>query len=74
MLLFTSNSGDQDSKIPLTQTRIIANNLAKDLSLVPFTKYGTWYDKQQVYMHKILSILDSFQSSVWQMGKWIKAH
>lgn len=48
MLLFTSNSGDQDSKIPLTQTRIIANNLAKDLLLVPFTKYGTWYDKQQV--------------------------
>ena len=43
-----SFSGDQDSKIPLTQTRIIANNLAKDLNLVPFTKYGTWYDKKQV--------------------------
>ncbi|KAG7981840.1 hypothetical protein I3843_04G018700 [Carya illinoinensis] len=41
-------SGDQDSKIPLTQTRIIASNLAKDLKLVPFTKYGPWYDKKQV--------------------------
>ncbi|XP_041008354.1 serine carboxypeptidase-like 45 [Juglans microcarpa x Juglans regia] len=43
-------SGDQDSKIPLTQTRIIANNLAKDLKLVPFTKYGPWYDKKQARM------------------------
>ncbi|XP_050271498.1 serine carboxypeptidase-like 46 isoform X1 [Quercus robur] len=41
-------SGDQDSKIPLTQTRIIANKLAKDLKLFPFAKYGTWYDKKQV--------------------------
>ena len=48
MSAFTSNSGDQDSKIPFTQTRIIANNLAKDLKLVTFTKYGTWYDKKQV--------------------------
>ncbi|KAK7836804.1 serine carboxypeptidase-like 46 [Quercus suber] len=47
-LRVTSNSGDQDSKIPLTQTRIIANKLAKDLKLSPFTKYGTWYDKKQV--------------------------
>ncbi|KAM7267774.1 hypothetical protein ACFE04_009940 [Oxalis oulophora] len=41
-------SGDQDAKIPLTQTRIIANNIAKDLKLVTFTNYGTWYDKKQV--------------------------
>ncbi|RVW71661.1 hypothetical protein VitviT2T_022590 [Vitis vinifera] len=41
-------SGDQDAKVPLTQTRLITNNLAKDLKLVPFTKYGTWYDKEQV--------------------------
>ncbi|KAJ4848510.1 hypothetical protein Tsubulata_049892 [Turnera subulata] len=41
-------SGDQDSKIPLTQTRIIANNLAKDLKLSTFEKYGNWYDKKQV--------------------------
>lgn len=47
-IFFSSNSGDQDSKIPLTQTRIIASNLAKDLKLVPFTKYGPWYDKKQV--------------------------
>ncbi|KAK8717100.1 hypothetical protein V6N13_044381 [Hibiscus sabdariffa] len=37
-------SGDQDAKIPLTQTRIIANNIAKDLKLVPLSKYGTWYE------------------------------
>ncbi|KAE8689290.1 putative WRKY transcription factor 72 [Hibiscus syriacus] len=37
-------SGDQDAKIPLTQTRIIANNIAKELKLVPLTEYGTWYD------------------------------
>jgi len=48
VVIFTSNSGDQVSKIPLTQTRIIANILAKDLKLVPFTKYVTWYEKQQV--------------------------
>ncbi|XP_074341635.1 serine carboxypeptidase-like 46 [Apium graveolens] len=41
-------SGDQDSKIPLTQTRIIANKLAKDLKFQSFTKYGPWYDKKQV--------------------------
>ncbi|KAK9090663.1 hypothetical protein Sjap_023840 [Stephania japonica] len=40
-------SGDQDFKIPLTQTRIIANMLAKDLKLVPLTNYGTWYDNKQ---------------------------
>ncbi|KAJ9683624.1 hypothetical protein PVL29_019266 [Vitis rotundifolia] len=45
ILLF---SGDQDAIIPLTQTRIIANNVAKDLKLVPFTEYGNWYDKKQV--------------------------
>ncbi|KAL5724992.1 hypothetical protein ACHQM5_008189 [Ranunculus cassubicifolius] len=41
-------SGDQDTKIPLTQTRIIANMLAKNLNLTAFTKYGPWYDKKQV--------------------------
>ncbi|ERN01349.1 hypothetical protein AMTRI_Chr03g147280 [Amborella trichopoda] len=41
-------SGDQDSKIPLTQTRIIANQLAKRLKLSPITKYAPWYDKKQV--------------------------
>ncbi|XP_059670294.1 serine carboxypeptidase-like 45 isoform X2 [Cornus florida] len=45
ILLF---SGDQDSRIPLTQTRTIANNIAKDLKLVTLTKYGPWYDKKQV--------------------------
>ncbi|KAJ7974440.1 Carboxypeptidase [Quillaja saponaria] len=41
-------SGDQDSRIPLTQTRIIANNLAKELKLVQLTNYGPCYDQQQV--------------------------
>ncbi|XVF58199.1 hypothetical protein PTKIN_Ptkin07bG0044800 [Pterospermum kingtungense] len=41
-------NGDQDSKIPLTQTRIIANNIAKDLNLFPLSDYGTWYDQKQV--------------------------
>ncbi|XP_040952252.1 serine carboxypeptidase-like 45 isoform X3 [Gossypium hirsutum] len=39
VLLF---NGDQDSKIPLTQTRIIANMLAKELKLVPFGSYAPW--------------------------------
>lgn len=46
--MFVSYSGDQDAIIPLTQTRIIANNLARALKLVPFTSYNTWYDKKQV--------------------------
>lgn len=46
--MFYVCSGDLDSKIPLTQTRIIANKLAKDLKLQSFTKYGPWYDKNQV--------------------------
>lgn len=41
-------SGDQDPKIPLTQTRIIANILANDLKLVSSTNYGPWFDKNQV--------------------------
>ncbi|XP_022776921.1 serine carboxypeptidase-like 45 isoform X2 [Durio zibethinus] len=45
LLLF---NGDQDSKIPLTQTRIIANMLAKELKFVRFGNYAPWYDKMQV--------------------------
>ncbi|XVF85992.1 hypothetical protein PTKIN_Ptkin17bG0165100 [Pterospermum kingtungense] len=45
VLLF---NGDQDSKIPLTQTRIIANMLAKEMKLVPLGNYAPWYDKKQV--------------------------
>ncbi|KAI3500790.1 hypothetical protein L1887_36615 [Cichorium endivia] len=41
-------SGDQDSKIPLTQTRIIANNIAKGLKLTTLSKYRTWYSEKQV--------------------------
>ncbi|XP_022741888.1 serine carboxypeptidase-like 46 [Durio zibethinus] len=41
-------NGDQDAKIPLTQTRIIATNIAKDLNLIPLTDYGPWFDQKQV--------------------------
>ncbi|KAI3953968.1 hypothetical protein MKW98_017792 [Papaver atlanticum] len=41
-------SGDQDAKIPLTQTRIIANMLARNLNLTSFTKYAQWFHKKQV--------------------------
>ncbi|XP_059278296.1 serine carboxypeptidase-like 45 [Lycium ferocissimum] len=45
VLLF---SGDQDSKLPLTQTRKIAKLLAQDVKLVAFDKYGPWYDGLQI--------------------------
>ncbi|KAK3036674.1 hypothetical protein RJ639_030243 [Escallonia herrerae] len=45
ILLF---SGDQDSLIPLTQTRTIANILAEDAKLLTLNKYGPWYDGKQV--------------------------
>ncbi|KAK6802821.1 hypothetical protein RDI58_000604 [Solanum bulbocastanum] len=41
-------SGDQDTKIPLTQTRKIAKLLARDLKLVALDKYGPWYDDLQI--------------------------
>ncbi|KAF8021511.1 hypothetical protein BT93_G1834 [Corymbia citriodora subsp. variegata] len=41
-------SGDQDSKVPLTQTRIIANMIARDLKFTSMGKYAPWYDKMQV--------------------------
>ncbi|CAL5355113.1 unnamed protein product [Camellia sinensis] len=41
-------SGDQDSKIPLTQTRIIANMLARQLKLVAIGRYSPWYDNMQL--------------------------
>ncbi|KAK6913212.1 Peptidase S10, serine carboxypeptidase [Dillenia turbinata] len=36
------------SRVPLTGTTIIANKLAKELELVPFTTYSTWYNMKQV--------------------------
>ncbi|XP_058078157.1 serine carboxypeptidase-like 46 [Magnolia sinica] len=41
-------SGDQDTKIPLTQTRIIANQLAQQLKLFALTPYAPWYNKKQI--------------------------
>ncbi|KAI6676803.1 hypothetical protein NL676_037599 [Syzygium grande] len=46
VLLF---SGDQDSKIPLTQTRMIANMIARDLK---FTSLGWWMDAVIWYVKK----------------------
>lgn len=43
-------SGDQDTKIPLTQTRTIANMLAQQLNLTTFIPYAPWYDKKQVVL------------------------
>lgn len=41
-------SGDQDTKIPLTQTRKIAKLIARDLKLVALDEYGPWYDGFQI--------------------------
>ncbi|RWR79203.1 Peptidase S10, serine carboxypeptidase [Cinnamomum micranthum f. kanehirae] len=41
-------SGDQDTRIPLTQTRIIGNMLAQQLKFTTFTPYAPWYNKKQV--------------------------
>ncbi|KAL4317838.1 hypothetical protein GQ457_18G025460 [Hibiscus cannabinus] len=45
VLLF---NGDQDSKIPLTQTRKIANMLAKEMKFVPLENYAPWFDTMQI--------------------------
>ncbi|KAF9604092.1 hypothetical protein IFM89_002767 [Coptis chinensis] len=45
---FCDGGGDEDTKIPLTQTRTIANMIARDLKLSTFTKYGPWYNKKQI--------------------------
>ncbi|GLJ42539.1 hypothetical protein SUGI_0881950 [Cryptomeria japonica] len=41
-------SGDQDSVVPFTATRTIANILAKQSKLFTINEYGSWYDNQQV--------------------------
>ncbi|OAY43329.1 serine carboxypeptidase-like 45 isoform X2 [Manihot esculenta] len=41
-------SGDQDSVIPLTGTRTLANGLAKDLGLNTTVPYRTWFEGKQV--------------------------
>ncbi|KAM3264976.1 hypothetical protein P3L10_001970 [Capsicum annuum] len=41
-------SGDQDTKISLSQTRKIAKLLVRDLKLVALDKYGPWYDGLQI--------------------------
>ncbi|GLJ42538.1 hypothetical protein SUGI_0881940 [Cryptomeria japonica] len=40
------SSGDQDSVVPFTATRTIANILAKKSKLCTINTYGTWYDNQ----------------------------
>nr|GMD95682.1 serine carboxypeptidase-like 45 [Ipomoea batatas] len=41
-------SGDQDSNIPVTQTRKIANMLARDVKLTTLQENGPWYNGYQV--------------------------
>ncbi|KAH9324395.1 hypothetical protein KI387_004573, partial [Taxus chinensis] len=40
--------GDQDSLVPFSGTRSIANKLAKQLHLFTVKPYGAWYDEQQI--------------------------
>lgn len=42
------NSGDQDSVIPFTGTRMLVNKLALDLGLNTTVPYGTWFQGRQV--------------------------
>nr|GMC88124.1 serine carboxypeptidase-like 45 [Ipomoea batatas] len=57
ILLF---SGDQDTKIPVTQTRTIANMLARELKLIAIERHGPWYDGDQ-----IAGWSQSFGGSIW---------
>ncbi|XP_057845951.2 serine carboxypeptidase-like 45 [Cryptomeria japonica] len=41
-------SGDQDAVVPLTSTRTIVDNLAKELKLFKLLRYSPWYDQKQV--------------------------
>ncbi|KAI4336522.1 hypothetical protein L6164_015038 [Bauhinia variegata] len=41
-------SGDQDSVIPLTGTRTLIHQLAKELGLKTTVPYGVWFERQQV--------------------------
>ncbi|XP_051150689.1 serine carboxypeptidase-like 45 [Andrographis paniculata] len=41
-------SGDQDSVLPLTGTRLLVNRLAKDLGLNTTATYGPWFERRQV--------------------------
>ncbi|KAI7739308.1 hypothetical protein M8C21_026643, partial [Ambrosia artemisiifolia] len=41
-------SGDQDSVIPLTNTRLLVNGLAKQLGLATTLPYGAWFTHKQV--------------------------
>ncbi|XP_048437627.1 serine carboxypeptidase-like 45 isoform X3 [Pyrus x bretschneideri] len=44
----TCSNGDQDSVIPLTSTRTLANRLAKDLGLQTNVPYRVWVQEKQV--------------------------
>lgn len=41
-------SGDQDSVIPLTGSRTLVQNLARDMGLKTTTPYRVWFEGQQV--------------------------
>lgn len=47
--MFSPFSGDQDVKVPVTQTRKLANMLARHVKLTTLQENGPWYNGFQVY-------------------------
>lgn len=45
---FGSFSGDQDSVLPLTGTRVVINGMAKELGLKTTIPYRSWFNGNQV--------------------------
>ena len=56
-------SGDQDMKIPLTNTRGVANKLAQELNFTITSRYAPWYDKTQQNLIQIGGWTQSFGTS-----------
>lgn len=46
--LYNFLSGDQDSVLPLTGTRVVVNGLAKQLGLNVTIPYRAWFNGKQV--------------------------
>ena len=49
-------SGDQDSVIPLTGSRTLVNQLAKELGLKTTVPYRVWFEGQQVISMEMTKI------------------
>ena len=58
---------DQDSKVPFTATRTIANNLAKEPNLSTVIPYVPWYDHEQSRQDKHgMELHFELELSIWQ--------